>query len=295
MTLEYLVKKMFFSCSGEKCAGLVYQPIGISDTPGIVMGFGFGMIKEIHAEDYAPRFAESGYTVLVFDYRRFGESAGLPRQGLYPLDQIEDYRCAVNYLKTLPGVDPNRICIWGTSFSGGHVIMQLAFPQPGVKCGIAQVPNVYSYKTAISYAGSIEPYMELVEAFRDKYCNGSRDIIPIVSESGPSVIRSKEAFEYYTKKAMRFPGFKNYITIDSLEKILLYSPGLYAHLVAKPIFILKARGDTTTPPEYIDEAAAEIKAEKEVMEVDSGHFDIYEEPLLSKIIDREISFMKRYL
>lgn len=293
--LEYLVDKTFFPCSGEKCAGLIYRPIGVPETPGVVMAFGFGMVKEIHAEDYAPRFAEAGYTVLVFDYRRFGESTGHPRQALYPLDQIEDYRCAVNYIKTLPNVDHRKICLWGTSFSGGHVILQLAFPQPGVRCGIAQVPNLYTYKTAISYAGSIEPYMELVEAFRDRACKGSRDIIPIVSESGPSVIRSSEAIEYYTRKASEYPRFKNYITIDSLEKILLYSPGLYAGLVSRPIFILAALRDKTTPPEFVREAASQIRAEKKLLEVDAGHFNIYEEPLLSKIVEEEISFMKQYL
>ncbi len=280
---------------GVRCAGLLYEPIGEEKTPAIVMAFGFGMIKEIHAGDYGPKFAEAGFTTLIFDYRRFGESEGSPRQTLYPVDQIEDYRCAVSYVKTLNNVDPSRICIWGTSFSGGHVILQLAFPQPGVKCGIAQVPNLYSYKTAISYAGSLNPYMQLVEAFRGDCCKGRINRIPIVSKDGPCVIRSDEAYKYYMEKALKFPEFKNYITVDSLERILIYSPGLYARILSRPIFLLLASSDKTTPPQHIKEVSSAIRSEKVLLEVDGGHFDIYEEPLLSKTVENEVEFARKYL
>ena len=293
--LEFSVEEMFFPCSGIKCSGLLYRPVTPAKTPGIVMAFGFGMIKEIHAEDYGPKFAEAGFTTLIFDYRRFGGSEGSPRQALYPLDQIQDYRCAVNYIRSLDSVDGSRICIWGTSFSGGHVILQLAFPQPGVRCGISQVPNLYSFKTAISYAGSLDPYMQLVEAFRENICKGNVDRIPIVSREGPSVIRSEEAYEYYMEKASKFPEFKNYITADSLDRILTYSPGLYADIVSRPVFLLVASKDKTTPPQYIKDIVEVIKSDKEILEVDGGHFDIYEEPLLSNIVEKEVSFARKYL
>ncbi|MCE4606337.1 MAG: alpha/beta hydrolase [Desulfurococcales archaeon] len=293
--MEFSIEKVSFPCSGTECSGLLYKPNTERETPGIVMAFGFGMIKEIHAGDYGPKFAEAGFTTLIFDYRRFGGSEGSPRQALYPMDQVQDYRCAVNYVKNLDNVDGSRICVWGTSFSGGHVILQLAFPQPGVTCGISQVPNLYSFKTAISYAGSLDPYMQLVEAFRGKACEGSVDHIPIVSREGPSVIRSEEAYDYYMRKASKFPGFKNYITADSLERILTYSPGLYADIVSRPVFLLVASKDKTTPPQYIRDITRVIKPDKEVMEIDGGHFDIYEEPFLSKIVEREILFAKKYL
>ena len=65
--------------------------------------------------------------------------------------------------------------------------------------------------------------------------------------------------------------------------------------MSRPIFILAALRDKTTPPEFVREAASQIRAEKKLLEVDAGHFDIYEEPLLSKVVEEEISFMKQYL
>ena len=294
--MGFTVEKVYFPCKGVRCAGLLYKPTHENNSvPGLVMGFGFGMVKEVHAEDLGPRFAEKGVAVLAFDYRRFGESGGEPRQALYPLDQVEDYRCAVNYMKTLDDVDSENICLWGSSFSGGHVVLQLAFPQPGVVCGVAQVPNLYSYKTAVSYAGSLEPYMELIEAFRDSSCKGEYRTISIVSKEGPAVLMNEEAYAYYTSKAMMYPTFRNYVTIDSLEKILLYNPGFYAPLVSKPIMIVLASRDTTTPPKRTWEVLNGMPVEKEVYEVDAGHFDLYEEPLLSEIVEKEAEFILKHV
>ena len=60
-------------------------------------------------------------------------------------------------------MDPGKIYVWGTTFSGGLVLTLLAFPQPGVVRGVAQVPNVYSYRTALKYFGNLDPMMMLAE------------------------------------------------------------------------------------------------------------------------------------
>jgi len=66
-------------------------------------------------------FARAGYVVLAIDYRSFGESEGEPRGQIFPLNQVEDFRNGVSFLQRVPGMDPKRIGIWGTSYSGGVV------------------------------------------------------------------------------------------------------------------------------------------------------------------------------
>ena len=75
---------------------------------------------------YAERFRAAGYACLVFDYRNFGDSEGAPRQLLDIRMQLQDWTVAVAYSRTLAGIDHNRIGLWGTSFSGGHVIATAA-------------------------------------------------------------------------------------------------------------------------------------------------------------------------
>jgi len=293
--MDYEKKELYFPCSGEKCHGILYFPSNIKKTPALIMGMGFGMIKEVHADDYAPYFAQKGISVLVFDYRRFGKSEGKPRQALYPMDQVSDYRCAISYMKTLDIIDPDKICIWGTSFSGGHVLTLLAFPELGLRCGISQVPNVYSYRTALEYFGSLEPVLMISSQNSKECCEGNPSYIPIVSKDGIAALMSKEAFEYYSNVALKFETFQNKITLDSLPHIMAYNPGDYAHLINKPLLMIIALKDQTTPPKIAKEVAGKIKGEVTLKEYDVGHFEIYKQPLLKEIAEFESDWIIKRL
>ena len=292
---EYDRIEVEFPCSTDKCHGILYKPRSEGRVPGLVMAMGFGMVKEAHADDYAPHFARRGIAVLAFDYRRFGRSGGIPRQALYPEDQVSDYRCAISYLRRQEFIDPDKLCVWGTSFSGGHVLTLLAFPPPGVRCGIAQVPNVYSYRTALSYFGSLEPVLMLAEQGRDACCKGEPAYIPIVSRDGPAVILTEEAYEYYTGVAEKIPTFENRVTLDSIDRILAYNPGNYAELINKPLLMIVAEHDKTTPPDLAREVASRIKGRVDIRVYDAGHFDIYKEPLLSEIAELEAKWASEIL
>jgi len=287
--------EVWFPCDGAACHGILYKPETPGRRPGLVMGMGLGMVKEAHADDYAPHFAGKGIAVLAFDYRRFGRSGGEPRQALYPEDQVADYRCAVRYLKSLDFVDPDRICVWGTSFSGGHVVTLLAFPEPGLRCGIAQVPNFYSYRTALSYFGSLEPVLQLASGGGGACCEGRPLHISIVSREGPALLVTEEAYEYYTEMASRLPTFENRITLDSIPRILAYNPGDYAGLVEKPLLMIIASRDKTTPPELAREVASRMRVKPTVRELDAGHFDVYREPLLSEVASYEAEWALQHL
>jgi fermentation-respiration switch protein FrsA (DUF1100 family) len=81
----------------------------------LVMGPGLAVAKEPATDPFAPRFQAAGFTVLAFDYRRFGESGGEPRQVMRIGDQQADLRAAIAYARALPGVDPRRVALWGFS------------------------------------------------------------------------------------------------------------------------------------------------------------------------------------
>ena len=86
------------------------------------MAHGFSAVREQRLDAYAERFQAAGLGVLLFDYRHFGASPGQPRQLLDIGRQRDDYRAAIAHARSLDWADPERIALFGSSFSGGHVI-----------------------------------------------------------------------------------------------------------------------------------------------------------------------------
>ncbi len=79
-----------FDSSGTKCAAWRYQPESVDSTPYVVMAHGFSVVGEQRLDACAERFSRAGMAVLLFDYRRFGASAGEPRHLLSIRRQLQD-------------------------------------------------------------------------------------------------------------------------------------------------------------------------------------------------------------
>ena len=125
---------------GVTLRGWHYVPEGAGGpAPTIVMAHGFSAVKEMYLDRFAEAFAEAGLASIVFDNRNFGASDGEPRYEIDPWQQVRDYRDAITYAETLPETDAERIGIWGSSYSGGHVLVVGAIDRR-VKCVVSQVP-----------------------------------------------------------------------------------------------------------------------------------------------------------
>src|SRR5258708_27144475 len=125
-----------FKAEGPRLRGWLYTPdSGSGAYPTVVMAHGFSAVKEMYLDRFAEAFAAAGLSALVFDNRCFGASDGEPRQEIDPWAQVRDYRHAITYLHTLPEVDPGRIGIWGSGYSGGHVLVVAAIDRRGKAAG----------------------------------------------------------------------------------------------------------------------------------------------------------------
>ncbi|HKN89763.1 MAG TPA: alpha/beta fold hydrolase, partial [Acidimicrobiia bacterium] len=109
-----------FNAEGTTLRGWLYRPEGDGPVPGVVMAHGFSAVKEMYLDSFAEVFAGAGLAALVFDNRNFGGSDGEPRYEIDPWAQVRDYRHAITYLQSMPGIDRDRIGVWGSSYSGGH-------------------------------------------------------------------------------------------------------------------------------------------------------------------------------
>src|ERR1700712_5928770 len=113
---------VWFTSGTDRVSAWLYRPDSAGPVPLLVMAHGLGAVRTMRLDAYAERFAAAGYACLVFDYRNFGDSEGAPRQLIDIRMQLQDWTVAVAFARTLTGIDPQRIGLWGTSVSGGHLI-----------------------------------------------------------------------------------------------------------------------------------------------------------------------------
>lgn len=113
--------------------------------PCLVMSHGFTALKEMDLDAFAEYFVSKlPMGCLVYDNRGFGDSdaaEGEPRKEIIPMTQCSDISDAITYLTSRPGVNPDKIGIWGSSYSGGHVLYVGAVDRR-VKVVLSQVPCV---------------------------------------------------------------------------------------------------------------------------------------------------------
>lgn len=108
-----------FSSEGVTCEGDLYLPDGFDPqrkTPGVVLGHGFTVARTSLVEE-GRLFAEAGYATLAIDYRHFGTSGGTPRGRLWPMQETEDFKAALDWLELQPGIDPERLGVWGRALA----------------------------------------------------------------------------------------------------------------------------------------------------------------------------------
>jgi hypothetical protein len=116
----------------------------------------FTAVKEMDLDLFAEYFTKSiPINALVYDNRCFGTSDGMPRFEIIPSLQMSDIQDAITFAQSLPEVDPEKIAIWGSSYSGAHVLQVAAFDRR-VKAVLAQAPMVSGVETTHRVVGSIK-------------------------------------------------------------------------------------------------------------------------------------------
>ena len=175
--------------------------------PTIVMAHGFSAVKEMYLDHFAETFAQAGLASLVFDNRNFGASDGEPRQEIDPWRQVRDYRDAITYAETLPNTDGERIGIWGSSYSGGHVLVVGAIDRR-VKCVVSQVPLISGHGLARRLIRS-DMIAGLARIFEDdrraRYAGKPPAMIPVVSENptGPAALPTADFMDVLHRDGTR--------------------------------------------------------------------------------------------
>ncbi len=128
-----------FPSGADSCAAWLYEPAGDSpSTPIVVMAHGLSGTRRDRLGAFAERFASAGIAALVFDHRGFGDSGGEPDL-FQPARQLQDWRAAIAFARSLPRVDAERLATFGSSMGAGNALAAAA-ADPRVAASIGQVP-----------------------------------------------------------------------------------------------------------------------------------------------------------
>ena len=270
-----------FNADGVMLRGWHYVPDGDGPFPTVVMAPPYAGIKELYLDDYAAFFCAAGLAAVVYDHRNFGASEGEPRQDINPWRQVEDYRHAISFARSLDSVDSDRIGIWGSSYSGGHVLMVGAVDKR-VKAVVSQVPLVSGKRTfeRLVVGTEFPGFLAMLEADREAQFAGAAPIkIPVVvKEPGvPCALPGREGYDFLEEAALtRAPDWINDVTLQSADWMFAWEPADYAELVSPaPLLMIVASHDTLTPTDVSLQTFERALEPKKLVLLPGGHFDAY--------------------
>jgi pimeloyl-ACP methyl ester carboxylesterase len=294
--MTFQVVSTDFISRGTRCAGWLYQPEGSDRPPVLIMAHGFAAESSFGLPAFAERFTEAGIAVFVFDYRNFGLSDGEPRNLVNPFRHVQDWHAAIARVRSLPHVDGGRLALWGSSFSGGHV-MVVAAKDPGIAAIVSQVPFVDVWATVGEFGpGKIAKSFAL--GFRDLLriatFRGAYNIPVVADPDGFAVMNTPDAKPGYLALVPEDSAWKNRCPARILLTVQFYRPIKSAPKVKCPALIIAAEKDSIIPLKAVEKTAA-LMENATLVRMPLGHFEIYVGEPFEEVVKVETDFLKEHL
>lgn len=285
-----------FRSGDADCAAWLYRPEGDGPKPLIVMAHGFSATRELRLDAYAERFCAAGLGALVFDYRHFGASAGEPRQLLSIPRQLADYHAAIAHTRALDWVDPDRVAVFGSSFSGGHVIAVAAEDQRLAavvsQCpftdALASLPKLGPANIARATVAGIRDLLHAATGRPPHY-------IPAVGAPGSfAVMTAPDALPGFEALIPVQTNWENRVAARIAVLIGTYRPGRLAAKVSCPALFCLCDTDSLAPAARSAKLVARAPR-AEVKRYPVGHFDIYVGEPFERAVADQTEFLVGHL
>ncbi|OBH63075.1 alpha/beta hydrolase [Mycobacterium colombiense] len=286
-----------FTSGDDLISAWLYRPPGDGPAPLLVMAHGLGAVRGMRLDAYAERFSAAGYACLVFDYRNFGDSEGRPRQVLDVGMQLADWAAAVGYARTIPGIDPDRIALWGTSFAGGHVIATAA-RLPGIAAAVAQCPFTDGLASARTITNPLIAARITARVVRDLLARRrGRPPVMVATAGKPgevALMNTPDAYAGYLRLVPDGLDFRNEVAARIALQVFSYRPGRSTPEITCPILFCVCEADSVAPAGATLRHAA--KAPRgEVRLYPEGHFAIYVDDAFDRVVADQLAFLDKHL
>jgi fermentation-respiration switch protein FrsA (DUF1100 family) len=269
---------------GVTLRGWLYRPAAsAAPTPAVVMAHGFSATRHMGLPAFAEDFAAAGYAVLVYDHRNLGDSDGEPRQEINPWAQARDYRYALTWIADQPGIDPDRLAIWGSSFSGGEVIVVGAVDRR-VRAVIANVPFA-GMGQELSASARAERFETMRAALEDESGAGPADTtappvgpLPVIRPSNgdpeaAAFLPQPESTAWFEAVGGSGTGWQNTSTLHGLSGDFMFDPSYAAPFLAPtPLLMVVATEDRVASAQVARSAYALAQEPKRLELIPGDHF-----------------------
>jgi pimeloyl-ACP methyl ester carboxylesterase len=300
-----MIKEVEFPSEGATLRGLLFLPESQTKRPPLViMAHGTSATVTMVVDKYAEAFSRAGLAVLLYDHRNFGKSEGEPRQEINPWIQCRGYLDAVKFAEKLDGVDPERIALWGDSYTGGQVIVVGAIV-PRVKVIVAQVP-VFGAESP-----EVNPNKANFDLIKETLLRGdvrrspktTMGPMPVVSsdQAGtPSLLKPIQAFRWFIDYGGRAgTRWDNHVTRVLPATPTPFHPTLCAPFVRAPTLLMVAPEDEMVHANYsvARQAYELIPGPKQWYDIAGGHFGLlyYPSELFDEASRVQTEFLKKWL
>lgn len=262
-----------FQSEGVTIAAWLYPGAGSGPRPAVIMASGYGSVRGgLDGYGFPQAFAAAGFTTVLFDHPNFGASGGEPRQEIDPLKQQRAYRDGLTYLAARDDVDADRLGIWGTSFSGGHVLV-VGAQDRRVKAVVSQAMTISGHLNTLRRHSPTD-YAALAPRFADDRIRRSQGEAP---EMVPTFSTTSESYlNTMGRPEIERDGWVNEITLRSLENYDEYEPALVIDRISPtPLLMIVPMGDALTPAEDALVAYGDAAEPKQLVTVPGGHYAVY--------------------
>lgn len=227
-------KVNFQNKNGENItmSAVINFPEGFDDQKkysAIVVAHPGGGVKEQTAGTYARKLAEQGFVTIAFDASYQGESTGEPRQLENPYIRTEDISAVIDYLTTLPYVDPTKIGAMGICAGAGYTANAAINDRRIKAIGTVSAVNIGSmfrngWENNVKDIDAL-PYIDAASNARTADASGNTfatmPLAPMKEEDAPNA-ELREAWEYYHTPRAAYPTAPGFATLRSLNQIITY-------------------------------------------------------------------------
>jgi alpha-beta hydrolase superfamily lysophospholipase len=277
-----------FRCGEDACAAWLYPAAGEGTvSPIVVMAHGLSGTRRDGLGPFAERFAAAGIAALLFDHRGFGDSGG--EADLFePGRQLDDWRAAIAFARSLPGIDPQRVATFGSSMGGGNALAAAA-DDPRVAAAISQVPFLDMARQAHRSSPLVTARM-LAAAARGKR-------LPAVGQPHEAALINAPGGEAGWRHVVAIGEDSRWRNRVSSRWLLgrPYRPVRHAAGLHCPWLLCVGEADRVARPGPAIAAARRAPLGELRTYPGVDHFDIYDGPAHEAVVADEIDFLRRHL
>src|SRR5205814_5006705 len=232
---------------------------------------------DIYLPDNARVLTEAGYVALTFDYKGWGDSEG-PRSRLAPYSRVADVQAALTFLGTLPGVHPERLGLYGTSY-GGATVVWVGAVDPRVTCVVSVVGIGHGARWMRSVRRPDEYHDLLARAAADRVKRALERAAEFVKRE-EILLPDRQSAELAAAARRGNPAAVDAIPLEYVDDTLGFNPEWVVDKIApRPVLFITTDNDRLVPPEESDDHNAQFGVTKKfVLLKEYGHYEVYVQP-----------------